>query len=395
MPAQQAKQASPTRACVAVGSGRVKESRLCSLDSPGHPAPKVDRRSAAMPPPRCLLLVTLVAAALAFPVSATFRSRSIPGSSLLKTVKLRIYGGSLEDYAQYFALPQADKVLNDIRFDPRMPTMMYFHGYTETPDKESVKVVMSAFIAQAKYNVIFVDWSKAAAPLYPIPLMLVSEVGRMVAYQLDAWHEAGALSIDTVYLVGHSLGGQAAGFAGKFLTKGKIPRITALDPALPGFNNPNLRTSHLSSSDALFVDVIHTDGGSYGVAYPTGHADFYPNGGARLQPGCPAGARILSDDDFCSHWRSWRFFAESLNATGTPFLAVQCPSMEAFGSGRCSGNKPVTMGYHAHPSTRGTFFLETGDKLPFAKGEAGITPSPSAMARARRLRQSRRRFFFF
>lgn len=70
------------------------------------------------------------------------------------------------------------------------------------------------------------DWSKVAAPLYPIPLMLVSEVGRMVAHQLDAWHEAGVLSIDNVYLVGHSLGGQAAGFTGKFVTKGRVPRIT-------------------------------------------------------------------------------------------------------------------------------------------------------------------------
>ena len=39
----------------------------------------------------------------------------------------------------------------------------------------------------------------------------------------------------------------------------------------------------LDKSDADFVDIIHTD-----IAYitPTGHSDFYPNGGVAPQPGC-------------------------------------------------------------------------------------------------------------
>lgn len=43
---------------------------------------------------------------------------------------------------------------------------------------------------------------------------------------------------------------------------------------------------HLTSSDAIFVDVIHTDGGILGFPSPIGHADFYPNNGRPLQPGC-------------------------------------------------------------------------------------------------------------
>lgn len=45
---------------------------------------------------------------------------------------------------------------------------------------------------------------------------------------------------------------------------------------------------HLTSSDAKFVDVIHTDGGIFGFPNPIGHADYYPNGGRPLQPGCSA-----------------------------------------------------------------------------------------------------------
>lgn len=61
--------------------------------------------------------------------------------------------------------------------------------------------------------------------------------------------------------------------------------ILGLDPALPlyMFNGPS---SRLSASDAKFVDVIHTDGGILGYPWPLGHADFFPNGGRPLQPGC-------------------------------------------------------------------------------------------------------------
>lgn len=58
-----------------------------------------------------------------------------------------------------------------------------------------------------------------------------------------------------------------------------------LDPAFPlyMFINP---TSRLSADAADFVDIIHTDGGILGYPWPLGHADFYPNQGIPLQPGC-------------------------------------------------------------------------------------------------------------
>lgn len=65
-----------------------------------------------------------------------------------------------------------------------------------------------------------------------------------------------------------------------------FPSFTAgLDPALPlyDFQSKNQR---LCPSDAAFVDVIHTDGGVLGLPFPMGHADFFPNGGKGLQPGC-------------------------------------------------------------------------------------------------------------
>lgn len=65
------------------------------------------------------------------------------------------------------------------------------------------------------------------------------------------------LDLSQVHLIGHSLGAQVAGYAGRKL-EGKVGRITGLDPAGPMFEHlpPSVR---LDPTDAQFVDVIHTN----------------------------------------------------------------------------------------------------------------------------------------
>lgn len=65
--------------------------------------------------------------------------------------------------------------------------------------------------------------------------------------------------------------------------------VAGLDPAGPLFESQDPR-ARLDSSDADFVDVIHSNGenlilGGLGSSQPMGHVDFYPNGG-RMQKGC-------------------------------------------------------------------------------------------------------------
>ena len=76
-------------------------------------------------------------------------------------------------------------------------------------------------------------------------------------------------------------------------------QIKAMDPAGPYFELPdsvpaNQRHEvHLWRDDADFVDVIHTTAGdiwegdiALGMKTAVGHTDFFPNGGAKNQPGC-------------------------------------------------------------------------------------------------------------
>lgn len=80
-----------------------------------------------------------------------------------------------------------------------------------------------------------------------------------------------------ISLVGHSLGAHIAGIAGKRvykLTRKRLSRITALDPAGPCFSNVS-SANRLDRTDALYVDVIHTNGGMLGLKEPVGNLSTF------------------------------------------------------------------------------------------------------------------------
>ncbi|XP_075968622.1 pancreatic triacylglycerol lipase-like [Anarhichas minor] len=104
---------------------------------------------------------------------------------------------------------------------------------------------------------------------------------------------------DKFHIIGHGPGAHAAGDVGSRITG--LARITGLDPAEPYFQDTN-DSLHLDTSDAAFVDVIHTDGLPFnsklglGMSQSMGHIDFYPNGG-ELMPGCSANRGKPTDLD--------------------------------------------------------------------------------------------------
>lgn len=171
--------------------------------------------------------------------------------------------------------------------------------------------------------------------------------------------------MDKVHVIGHSLGAQISGEAGrKYLEKtGKLlPRITALDPALPCFKEGEVLNG-VGRGDAAFVDVIHTNNGALGQRNPIGDADFYPNGVVALQPGS---LHIGS-----SHTRAIELYAESaLPGNEHTFLAAKCNSLHSLNTGRCS-RQIVPMGFAATIAGKGNFFLKTAGRAPY--GETKIT----------------------
>ncbi|KAG8189510.1 hypothetical protein JTE90_008472 [Oedothorax gibbosus] len=169
-----------------------------------------------------------------------------------------------------------------------------------------------------------------------------------------------------------------------------LSNTIALDPAAPYFQNmpPSVR---LDTTDADFVDVIHTDSASskflaLGMSQAVGHVDFYPNNGMS-QPGCSfqsiysvfleglfdAARRFVS----CHHQRAVDFFTASLNFKRALPVGYYCSNWEDYLEGRCAecgkdGARCAVMGLesekfkaHKNDSRSVKLFLATTDTAPF------------------------------
>ncbi|KAL4668571.1 hypothetical protein H8957_011258 [Semnopithecus entellus] len=238
-------------------------------------------------------------------------------------------------------------------------------------------------------NCINLDWINGSRE-YIHAVNNLRVVGAEVAYFIDVLVKNFGYSPSKVHLIGHSLGAHLAGEAGS-----RIPglgRITGLDPAGPFFHNTP-KEVRLDSSDANFVDVIHTNAArilfelGVGTIDACGHLDFYPNGGKHM-PGCEDLITPLLKFNFntykkemasffdCNHARSHQFYAESI-LNPDAFIAYPCRSYTSFKAGNCffcPKEGCPTMGHFAdrfhlkNMKTNGLYyFLNTGSLSPFAR----------------------------
>lgn len=301
-----------------------------------------------------------------------------PIKAKLNTAKFMFfYGSKFEDH-EVFELDRAEDIVRHAKFDHTKKTVMYFHGYIESPEVESVHVIVDAYQKRNDHNLIILDWTQLVDGNYLLEAVPnCKKLGHKLGSVILAMINSG-LDVDKLHLVGHSLGGQLAGFAGRTVIslsdkKIKLKRISALDPAFPPFY-PGVLVAHLSEKDAEFVDVIHTDAWLYGAPVSTGTADFWPNNGKTLQPGCPKrNYKPLTDNDLCSHRRSWWFWAESVAEGPNPcFHSIRCKSWSDFKEGKVDrSGQIVHMGIDCSPDAKGDYYLQTNGSPPYSKGVAG------------------------
>uniref|UniRef100_A0A182YQD6 Lipase domain-containing protein n=1 Tax=Anopheles stephensi TaxID=30069 RepID=A0A182YQD6_ANOST len=258
-------------------------------------------------------------------------------------------------------------------FSPDRPTRIVVHGWQNSKSSPIAESIRDTYLLLWDYNVIVVDWSACSMHWnYVRAVGCVPVVGQSLAQLLDELQQHTGLAMESVYIVGHSLGAHVAGIAGKMIQTGQLHTIIALDPALPLFSirQPENR---IGPQDAMYVEVIHTNGGLLGFLHPIGTADFYPNGGTH-QPGC--GLNVVG---LCSHSRAWELFVESLLEPEEKLLASRVDSLDeiqrdAGGARPLKSNAPygpsterVKMG--GEPSSagqaRGLYSITTRDKSPF------------------------------
>ncbi|XP_035775173.1 lipase member H-like [Anopheles albimanus] len=218
--------------------------------------------------------------------------------------------------------------LNASFYNGSKPTRVIVHGFCNCQHSGFCKNVKDALLYANDVNIITIDWSNAGGLLDYILLRLrLEQVAVSLAGFIDFLHNTTEQDLGAVSLIGHSLGAHLAGLTGKRMASGKVGSIVGLDPAGPLFFSGD-PTGRLASTDADYVEVIHTNGGILGMYDPIGTADFYPNGG-KHQPGClpwlfELAARMVAPGS-CTLNRSTR------RSDSVPCLVTTCSKLrEAF-----------------------------------------------------------------
>ncbi|EDW05462.1 phospholipase A1 VesT1.02 [Drosophila mojavensis] len=242
-------------------------------------------------------------------------------------------------------------------FNKDHPTRIVIHGWTQSYEASMNKEITKAWLSRGDYNVIIVDWSRARFNGYLSSTLAVPGAGAKVGNMIKFLNQSHGLALDSLYVIGHSLGAHIAGYAGKTVGKGRIRTIIGLDPALPFFGQKK-PSKRLSSDDAYYVESIHTNGGKLGFLEPIGKGAFYPNGGLS-QPGC--GLNIAG---ICSHSRSVTYYAEAV--TMNNFGTMKCDSYVAAINKMCGNTySTIRMGDESNADrVEGVFYVPVNSNAP-------------------------------
>ncbi|RWS14266.1 Pancreatic triacylglycerol lipase-like protein [Dinothrombium tinctorium] len=283
-------------------------------------------------------------------------------------------------------------------FNPLLPSKFVIPGYLDGRLTAAWTVEMvAAFLQFTNYNIFLIEWRNITP--YGVAVSDTRVVGSEIANYINFLISHAKVRPESFHLIGHSLGAHIAAYAGQNVPN--LGRITGLDPARPNFQNL-MRDAVLTSDDANFVDVIHSDFNpinAVGFTDSIGHVDFYLNG-ASPQPGCflqdrlfrgfvdglrlgpvPLVTQTVRYNTLCSHQRSHELFLESIifREHGCQFVALKCRDYEAFANAECScddePNACAVLGLNADryfqhefkelARESGRWFLRTASKRPY------------------------------
>ncbi|XP_023235945.1 pancreatic lipase-related protein 2-like [Centruroides sculpturatus] len=274
-------------------------------------------------------------------------------------------------------IPDQIETIEISKFNSQLPTKVIIHGYVDSTLLTTwMKRLTRVLFSVGDYNVIIVDWFIGSTfSSYIQAVANARVVGAEIAFLMER--------LQDFHLICHSLGAHVCGYAGKRLSD--LGRITGLDPAGPYFHNVS-RHVRLDASDAMFVDIIHTNAAEsifkgLGTNEMIGHVDFFPNGGHN-NPGCKTLREKKKSRTFlefirpqleCDHRRAIEFFIASIKYPEC-FVAVSCRSYLDFAAGRCSCSDETPcafMGFYADQfehlirNTSGIFYLDTSSDYPY------------------------------
>ncbi|XP_068084457.1 pancreatic triacylglycerol lipase [Anabrus simplex] len=218
-------------------------------------------------------------------------------------------------------------------FNTQLKNYIIVHGYAGSSRGLDLQRLKNKLLEE-DVNVLMVNWGTlSGAEDYAQSVSDTRVVGAVLARFIV--HLRKLLHADLYFhLIGHSLGAQVCGYAGKELKRRgyhPVERITGADPAGIGFINlpPEAR---LCPYDAIFVDVIHTDRYVLGINENLGDVDFVMNGGHYMPECAEAGSgevnktRAVQEMHACSHFMAVDYLTDALTARNCRYWGVQANS---------------------------------------------------------------------
>lgn len=292
--------------------------------------------------------------------------------------------GPIEQEVTFFCKnSQTNQLIQTFVNDPNMTTKIdvskpvYFltHGWRSSINDSWAQSLLNDMVSFLDVNACGVDWKNLANYEYTIvATQNVPMVGNYATEFVAKVNSIG-VALDDITLVGHSFGAHVFGLVGmniNELLNDKVGVIVGCDSANPLFCSPVLQplSKRLDSTDAKFVQVIHTTDGTVGCAIDHGHQDFRPDGGVLVQKACliPFSNQTIGDDPVtCSHYQSVVFYHYSLNSSNV-FTGRQCACYSDFLLNDCSNVTDVIGPYTKQRP--GRFYLETSLMAPFTPNES-------------------------
>ncbi|XP_030371270.1 pancreatic lipase-related protein 2-like isoform X2 [Scaptodrosophila lebanonensis] len=258
-----------------------------------------------------------------------------------------------ENSSNAVAIKATENSIRNSKFNKDHGTRILIHGWTETYKNDGNFKLTNALLSKSDYNVIAVNWGDAKL-WYGGAFKAVPHTGAKVGAMIKYLHETHGMSLNTLHIIGFSLGAHIAGHAGRTVGPGKVHTIIGLDPALFLYylDKPQDR---LTSSDAFYVECIHTNAGVTGLLEPIGSADFYPNGGQN-QPHCLFG---------CAHALSITYYVEAL--IWNNFGSYHCESYHFARQNNCNHEMSnVRMGDPANANVaKGVYWVPVNEFSPY------------------------------
>ncbi|GLH15658.1 Phospholipase A1 [Gryllus bimaculatus] len=368
----------------------------------------------------------------------TSPTRPMPAPDSPDSIRTTFFLYTRDRPATFTATTVPETSLKGSDFNPKRPTVFIVHGFLEQAEKRWMEDMKDALLNRADVNVLLTDWARGSFEF--LNYLQAASNTRVVGAQIArkcAVHSERSPSLASVYvcvgggcrliqqlqsdfgvrpedvhIIGFSLGGQVAAYAGKAVRG--LGKITALDPAQPGFEG-YADAVHLTRNDAAFVEVLHTSGrpfvplGGYGMVAPHGqwlhahgrvkdsfsrgrhhephfthpsHVDYYINNGA-YQPGCilpltlPKLPQTLEDlvnvpvdvvetVVACDHERAHEVYTQVLQSTSCIFWGHPAGVSAKEVGKPCSDSSCVRLSYGSSRSLRaGSYIVPTTASAPF------------------------------